>query len=456
MRTKGRPRDYLRAGFRFPHRRCQIGHLVRASNPWVGPKNVFTWAAPSIEVGVGALAEIGWDVAQLGMTRILIITDREVAATGSADDVRSLLEAAGLEVEIYDQVGVEPTDESIEQAVSFADGGGWDGLVAIGGGPAIDTAKAVNLLVTHSGTLRYSIAPPIGDRRVPDRPLLPLVAVPTTAGTGSEATTICVIDLLGHRLKAGISATQLRPTMAVIDPLTTMTLGPEISAACGVDVLSHAIESYTAKAYNARIAFESPARRAAFCGANPISDLWCERSIELVERHLRRVVMNGSDLEARSRIMLASTYADIGFGNAGTHLPHANASRVAGKVRSCRAAGYPEMPMVPHGQAVAATAAPSFRFTYPACRERHLRAASLLTRHQVDPDLGADALPSVLNDLFCDIGIPRGIAAFGFTDDDIPELVAGTLEQQRQLAVVPRPVTPVALARVVKDWLAGS
>jgi alcohol dehydrogenase class IV len=280
--------------------------------------------------------------------------------------------------------------------------------------------------------------------------------VPTTAGTGSEATTICVVDLLSQRLKAGISAAKLRPTMAIIDPLTTLTLGPEVSASCGVDVLSHAIESYTAKAYSARPAFESPWQRAAFCGANPISDLWCERSIELVGQHLRRVVMNGADLEARSGMMLASTYAGIGFGNAGTHLPHANAYPVAGQVHAYHAPGYPEMPMVPHGQAVASTAVPSFRFTYPACRERHLRAASLLAGRAVDPDLGAEALPSVLAELFSDIGIPRGIGAFGFTADDVPDLVTGTLKQQRQMSVVPRPVTGSALTEIFQASLAES
>jgi alcohol dehydrogenase class IV len=416
-------------------------------------ETIFTWAAPTIKFGVGALQEIGWDVAQLGMTRALVVTDRTVASTGLATEVRGLLVDAGVYAAVYDEVAIEPTDESVDRAAAHASSGGWDGLVAIGGGSVIDTAKAINLLITQSGSLLDFVAPPIGGGRTPEAPVLPLVAVPTTAGTGSEATTICVVDLLSQRIKAGISAVQLRPTMAVIDPTTTLTLGPEATASCGVDVLSHAIESYTAKSFSARPAFESPSQRAAFSGSNPISDLWCERAIQLVGQHLRQAVMNGTDLEARSGMMLASTYAGIGFGSAGTHLPHANSYPVAGQVRHYRAPGYPEMPMVPHGQAVASTAVPSFRFTYPACRDRHLRAASLLAGRPLDPDLQVEALPSALTDLFTDIGIPRGIASFGFTADDIPDLVAGTLKQQRQMSVVPRQITRGALTEIFTSSL---
>jgi hydroxyacid-oxoacid transhydrogenase len=416
-------------------------------------ETVFNWAAPPIKFGCGALSEIGWDVAHLGAHRILVVTDRGVAATGLADDVAATLRASGLVYDIYDEVAIEPTDESIDKAVEHARGGSWDALVALGGGSVIDTAKAVNLLVTHPGTLMDYVAKPVGGGQTPDRTVLPLVAVPTTAGTGSESTTICVVDLLGMRLKAGISAGRLRPALAIIDPLTTLTLGPEVTAACGVDVLSHAVESYTAKRFDARVAVDDPSQRAAFCGSNPISDLWCEEAIRLVGSHLRAAVANGTDVRARTGMMLASTYAGIGFGNAGTHLPHANAYPVAGQVESYRAKGYPEMPMVPHGQAVASTAIPSFRYTYPACRKRHLRAAELLAGPDIAIEPGPDALPDALDDLFRDIDIPRGIGAFGFTADDIPNLVAGTLKQQRQLSVVPRPVDEASLRAVFEESL---
>lgn len=421
----------------------------------IGPANetVFTWAAPPLKFGDGALDEIGLEVAATGAGSCLVITDPGVRATELPDRVRSRILDAGVKAEIFDQVAVEPTDESIEAALAFARQQPWDCFVAVGGGSTIDTAKAVNLLTTHDGELRDFVTPPIGAGRVPDRPLRPLIAVPTTAGTGSESTTICVIDFLGLHLKAGISHARLRPTLAIVDPLTTLSLPPEVTAASGMDVLSHALESYTSVGYDAKAAPADPMRRPAFCGANPISDVWCEMALGLVGRYLRRAVMNGRDLEARRQMMLASTYAGTGFGNAGTHLPHANAYPVAGAVREYRAAGYPPMPMVPHGQAVSATAAAVFRWTYPADPARHLRAAELLSGQTFTARDGADALPGVLESLMSDIAMPSGLRSFGYDEHDLDTLVQGTLKQTRQLAVVPRPVTEQALQDIYRASL---
>ncbi|MBZ4018801.1 iron-containing alcohol dehydrogenase, partial [Streptomyces purpurogeneiscleroticus] len=208
-------------------------------------ETVFTWAAPPLKFGLGALAETGQDLRALGVTNALVITDPGVAASEVPDRVAHAIKAAGLGCDIFDGVAVEPTDASIEEAVAFARSGDWDGYIAVGGGSAMDTAKAVNLLTTQPGTLMDYIAPPIGGGKVPELPVKPLIAVPTTAGTGSEATTICVVDLLDLRLKAGISHPRLRPAMAVVDPLTTLSVPPAVTAASGMDVLTHAAESYT-------------------------------------------------------------------------------------------------------------------------------------------------------------------------------------------------------------------
>lgn len=231
---------------------------------------------------------------------------------------------------------MEPTDQSIDEAVSFAREREWDSYIAVGGGSAIDTAKAVNLLTTHPGELLDYVTPPIGGGTAPWLPLKPLIAIPTTAGTGSESTTICVIDFLGLHLKAGVSHAKLRPTLAIVDPLTTVTLPSQVTAASGMDVLSHALESYTSVRFDAKPAPEDPMKRPAFCGSNPISDTWCEQALSLVGKYLRRAVMNGRDLEARYQMALASTSAGTGFGNAGTHLPHANAYPVAAPSRTTR------------------------------------------------------------------------------------------------------------------------
>jgi alcohol dehydrogenase class IV len=416
-------------------------------------ESVFTWGAPPLKFGTGALQEVGLEVTATGATSCLVITDPGVRATGIADEVRDHVIAAGVKAEVFDRVAIEPTDQSIEEAVGFAREREWDCFVAVGGGSAMDTAKAVNLLTSHPGELLDYVTPPIGAGRVPDGPLKPLIAVPTTAGTGSESTTICVIDFLGLHLKAGVSHARLRPSLAIIDPLTTVTMPAQVTAASGMDVLSHALESYTSVRFDAKPAAEDPMRRPAFCGSNPISDVWCEMALSLVGRYLRRAVMNGRDLEARYHMMLASTYAGTGFGNAGTHLPHANAYPVAGAVKQYRAEGYPEMPMVPHGQAVSSTAAAVFRWTYPGDPARHLRAAELLSGQTFTVTDGADALAHVLSSLMADIGMPRGLRSFGYDESDLDTLVAGTLKQTRQLAVVPRPVTPDALRGIFTDSL---
>ncbi len=411
-----------------------------------GNESVFTWAACPLKFGTGALAEVGMEVSATGATSCLVLTDPGVRATGVADQVRDLVSATGVKAEVFDQVGVEPTDESIDQAVAFAREQQWDCFVAVGGGSTLDTAKAVNLLTTHPGELLDYVTPPIGGGRQPDGPLKPLIAVPTTAGTGSESTTICVIDFLSMHLKAGVSHARLRPTLAIIDPLTTVSMPAQVTAASGMDVLSHALESYTCVPFDAKPSSEDPMRRPAFCGSNPISDVWCEMALGLVGRYLRRAVMNGRDLEARYYMLLASTYAGSGFGNAGTHLPHANAYPVAGASKGYHADGYPAMmPMVPHGQAVSSTAPAVFRWTYPGAPQRHLKAAELLSGQTFTATDGPDALAHVLNDLMIDIDMPTGLRSFGYDETDLDTLVAGAMKQTRQLAVVPRPVSSEAL-----------
>ncbi|MGH3491488.1 MAG: iron-containing alcohol dehydrogenase, partial [Actinopolymorphaceae bacterium] len=236
-------------------------------------ETVFTWGGPALKFGAGAVDEIGHDVAALGATRVLVVTDAGVAATGTPHRIVAQLRAAGLVADLYDGVHVEPTDESIQAAVDTAGKGDWDAFVAVGGGSSIDTAKAVNLLTTYPGDLLDYINPPIGRGLAPPGPVRPLVAVPTTAGTGAESTAVCVMDLLAERVKTGISHPRLRPVLAVVDPLVTLTVPPGVTAATAFDVLCHAVESYTARQYDA-FDRHPPERRVAYCGANPISDIW--------------------------------------------------------------------------------------------------------------------------------------------------------------------------------------
>lgn len=419
-------------------------------------ETVFTWGATPLKFGAGAVDEIGHDLAQQGARRVLIVTDPAIAESGVPQRVADAARAGGLDVEIYDQVHVEPTDESVAAAVEFAQQSTWDGFIGVGGGSSIDTAKAINLMTTYPAELYEYVNAPIGDGKAPDGPLKPLVAVPTTAGTGSETTPVCIMDLLAHKVKSGISHPRLRPTMAVIDPLLTLPMPPEVTAASGMDVLCHALESYTAKPYHS-FARHKPENRVAYCGSNPISDAWAEHSFTLISRSFRKAVLNGGDLEARTDMMLAATFAGMGFGNAGVHIPHACAYPIAGQVREYRPNNYPQdEALVPHGESVALTAPAAFEHTFAVNPERHLRAAELLDPSAPKTDEPAQQLPSLLSRLMRDIGTPNGISGVGFSESDIPTLVDGTLKQERLLAIAPRPVDGELLESVfsasLRNW----
>jgi hydroxyacid-oxoacid transhydrogenase len=285
-------------------------------------------------------------------------------------------------------------------------------------------------------------------------PLKPLVAVPTTTGTGSESTTICVMDVLSLKVKTGISHARLRPTLAVIDPALTITQPAGVTAAAGMDILCHALESYTARWYTTN-EHKQPQQRVPYCGANPISDMWAEKALTLLAGSFRRAVQHGEDQQARADMALAATFAGMGFGNAGVHIPHANAYPIAGQVHDFHPKDYPaDEPMVPHGMSVALTAPEAFRFTFDAAPDRHLRAAELLAPGTDRPDNPAELLPSLLVELMRDIDIPNGVAAVGFSDRDVPDLVEGTMKQQRLLATCPREVTPDDIAGIFRRSMA--
>ena len=420
-------------------------------------ETVFTYGAPQLKFGPGASDEIGYDLSTYGVRRVLVITDPGVAATGHPKRVADQMAAFGVEAVVYDGARVEPTDASMQAAVDHArETGPWDAFVAVGGGTAIDTAKAVNLLCTNPGELLDYVNAPVGGGRSPEHPLAPLVAVPTTTGTGSESTTVCVLDVLEQHVKSGISHPRLRPTTAVVDPLLTMTQPAGVTAAAGMDILCHALESWTARPYTS-YPRKQPDERVPYCGANPIADMWAEKSLRLLATSFRRAVAHGDDEDARTQMSLAATFAGMGFGNAGVHIPHANAYPVAGRVRDFHPEGYPDdHPMVPHGMAVALTAPEAFRFTFDADPERHVRAAEMLAPGADRPDDVRERLPTVLTDLKRDIGIPNGLGAVGYGEDDVPALVEGTLKQQRLLATAPKEVTEddaaAILSRSLELW----
>jgi hydroxyacid-oxoacid transhydrogenase len=320
----------------------------------------------------------------------------------------------------------------------------------------MDTAKAANLYATYPNDFLAYVNPPIGKGEpVPGR-LKPLIAVPTTAGTGSETTGVAIFDLHEIHAKTGIAHRALRPTLGVVDPDNTRDLPPMIAACSGFDVLSHAIESYTAMPYYERAAPDEPKLRPAYQGANPISDIWAERTIKMVAQHLVRSVQDPTDREARSQMMLAATFAGIGFGNAGVHLPHGMSYPVSGMARDYSPEGYPtDHALIPHGMSVILNAPSVFRWTAPASPQRHLQAAEWLgadTRGATHADAG-NILATTLIELMRKTNMPNGLRAVGFDETQLDDLVTGAVPQHRVTKLSPRPATPDDLRELFRGAL---
>ena len=337
-------------------------------------ENAFEMAASNVRFGAGVTREVGMDLVDLGVRKALVVTDANLTSLAPVQTALTALEAAGVEAVLYDQVRVEPTDVSFLHAIQFGKGAAVDGIVAVGGGSVIDTAKAVNLYTTYppADFLDYVNAP-IGKAMPVPGPLKPLIAIPTTAGTGSETTGVSIFDLTALHAKTGIASRRLKPTLGLLDPDNTRTMPPQVAASSGLDILSHAIESFTAIPYTSRPRPVSPALRPAYQGSNPISDIWALQALRMVAQYLVRAVDDPSDEEARHQMILAASYAGVGFGNAGVHLPHGMSYPVSGHVKQFRAPGYPDdHALVPHGISVILNAPAVFRFTAPASPARHL------------------------------------------------------------------------------------
>lgn len=418
------------------------------------PETVFTYAAPKLKFGPGSVDEIGHDVAALGARTVLVVTDPRLVATGHPERVAEALRSAGLDAQVHDSAAVEPSDASLAAAVERAKGGPRpDVVVAVGGGSSIDTAKAVSLLLSNPGELMDYVNAPVGGGRAPEHPVLPVVAVPTTTGTGSESTTICVLDVLSAKVKTGISHERLRPVLAVVDPELTATQPPGVTASAGMDILCHALESWTARPYSG-FEHKRAEERVPYCGSNPIADMYAEKAMRLLAGAFRSAV--AGDDSARTDMALAATFAGMGFGNAGVHVPHANAYPVAGRVHDIgsdfRPAGYDaHEAMVPHGMAVASTAPAAFAMTFEANPQRHLAAAAWLDPQGLDASVPEqERLSAVLRRLMRDIGQPSGLAEIGYGDGDVDGIVSGTMKQQRLLATAPREVTEEDIAGVIR------
>ncbi|EJD01503.1 iron-containing alcohol dehydrogenase 1 [Fomitiporia mediterranea MF3/22] len=429
----------------------------------------FEVAASNLRFGEGVTLEVGMDLKNMNPRKVGVFTDPNVAklppmrmvhlingawmqtAHAYLQALESLESQPGLVFEVYDKVVAEPTEESWRAAITWARSHDFSHFLAVGGGSVMDTAKAANLFTVYKeADLMDFINAPIGKGLPITEKLRPLIAVPTTAGTGSETTGTAILDITSKSFKTGIASRALKPMLGIVDTRNTDSCPREVHISSGLDTLFHSLESYTAIPYYERTPRPSnPINRPAYQGSNPVADIFSVWALKQTVKNLPRVAKDPTDREAKQQMLLAAAFAGIGFGNAGVHLCHGMSYPISGLNKAGPKYKHPgylvDHPIIPHGISVALTGPSVFRFTAPSSPDRHREAlAVFLNTSPDDPsvsripdtDVGAhlyDAIAGFLDSL----GVPRGLKAVGYSKADVPRLVQGTLPQRRVLDLAP-------------------
>jgi alcohol dehydrogenase len=386
-----------------------------------------TWTfhtAGQLLFGRNAVAQLGEIVRLLGGRRCLVVTDETLASVGVVERVVEPLRAAGVDAEIFDGGKPEPPVSIAEDCVAVGRASKPDVVLGLGGGSNMDLAKITATVLAHGGNCRdYA-----GDGVVPG-PVLPLVCVPTTAGTGSEVSAASVLSDPAQATKFGILSNFLRPRVALVDPLLTVSCPPKVTADSGIDALTHAIEALTAIPNEQ---FPLPdGEKSVYQGHHPMGDLTAERAIELVGRFLRRAVADGNDLEARDGMALAATLAGMAFSNVGVAVVHALEYPIGGATHCSHGAG--NGLLLPY----------VMDFNKSACLERTARIARLLGENVAglsDAEAAAVAVQAVTR-LRDDIDVPGRLRTLGAQEPQLPGFAEKAFTVKRILRVNPRPVT---------------
>jgi hydroxyacid-oxoacid transhydrogenase len=410
--------------------------------PTEGGAGAFTVEMPRITFGRGVLEEAGERASSWGIRRAAVFTDPYLVDGEHFARARSSLTAAGIDAAIFSEVQIEPTDRSVLAAAAFLKDGNFDGVISVGGGSVMDTAKGALAYARYPASFETYFAPPVGAGQPLPGPVMPHVACPTTSGTGSETTGLSVIRFEALNTKFVLASRHILPQEAIIDPACTDTLPPMVVASTGFDLLSHAIECYTARAYTHWAKVAKPGARPMIQGANPWSDLHAREALRIVGEYLERGVADASDHEARDSLSWGATLAGMAFGNSGTHLPHALSYAVSQQARGFRPPDYPsgEGTFVPHGISVIVNSPSVFRYTASTAPERHLEGAACLgidTRDATPEDAG-EVIASRIISLMKVTGIPNGIGAVGLRREDAAALAESAMRQRRAIGNAPR------------------
>jgi alcohol dehydrogenase len=389
--------------------------------------------ANQVIFGRGAVRRVGEAVRALGARRPLLVTDPPLIAAGLAEPIERSLGAAGLDLERFAGSQAKPSLDTVAACLDAARQVECDALVALGGGSNIDVAKAVAVLLRHGGSPEDYF----GEHKVPG-PIVPLVAVSTTAGTGSEVSASSVLADPPRRRRGAIISNYLRPQVAIYDPLLTLTCPPRVTAEAGIDALSHAVEAYMVVGYDT---MAGPAELPGiYQGRFPLTDILAERAIALIGRFLRRAVEQGDDLEAREALHEASLLAGMAFSNAGLTAVHALEYPV-GVACGC-SHGVGNGLFLPHVMA----------YNVPACPDRLATVARLLgaeVNGLANHEAACQAAEAV-HRLNADIGIPARLRDLGIAAADLGPLARDTAQIVRLLAMNPRPLDVEALEGILQ------
>ncbi|KAG8923385.1 hypothetical protein FRC01_012823 [Tulasnella sp. 417] len=420
------------------------------------PKNqdkeyAFEIAAANLRFGEGVTREVGMDFANMNARKVGVFTDPTVEKLLPMKMARESLDASGISYEVFNKVAVEPTDASWKEAIDWARKHDFTHFLAVGGGSVMDTAKAANLFTVYKDSDLFDfINAPVGKGLPITEKLRPLIAVPTTAGTGSETTGTAILDIPSRNFKTGIANRALKPMLGIVDTLNTDSCPTAVHISAGLDVLFHSMESYTAIPYYERTPRPSnPKLRPAYQGSNPISDVFSLWALRETVKYLPRIAKDKHDKEAQRQMLLAASFAGIGFGNGGVHLCHAASYPISGLNKTGPKYKHPgyevEKPIIPHGISVALTGPAVFKFTAPSAPDRHRLALSIFSGlPESDPSISRLPNQEVGKRLYDEIarfldglGVPRGLKAVGYNKGDVQRLVEGTLPQRRVLDLAP-------------------